>query len=155
MEKAKLSEPRIKILGLLKTQEKGMNTSQVASTVNMGERLTAFYLVNLEKNGYTVGDVREERKGDKPILRRYYSVTERGLNYLGQEESLKNSNGIKTDKSLTVTSSRKKKDEKKQPHAFDSFRFDGMPAYIGYQLTRESIERLRDRRRGIIRGCYG
>jgi predicted transcriptional regulator len=82
MEKAKLSEPRIKILGSLNTQGKGMNTSQVASTVNMDEELTAFYLVNLEKNGYTVGDVREERKGDKPILRRYYSIAEKGLNSL-------------------------------------------------------------------------
>jgi hypothetical protein len=153
MEKTKLSEPSIKMLKLLKTQEKGMNTSQVASTVKMDERLTAFYLFKLEKNGYTVGDVREEKEGDKPVLRRYHSVTERGLSYL--EESLKTSNGIKNDKFPSVAfSEKKKKDEKKQLHAFDSFRIGDIPADIGYRMIRESIERLRDRRHGIIRGCY-
>lgn len=87
MKGTKLSPICVKILGSVKTQER--NRHQIALDIGMpdraGEDLATLYIVKLEKEGYTVGNIREEKEGDKPVLRRYYSITEKGLNSLPKD----------------------------------------------------------------------
>jgi DNA-binding PadR family transcriptional regulator len=78
----KLSKPYIKILELVKKQE--MSGKQIASTTEMDEKLVGFYTTKLERDEQVVGNVKEEREGDKPVLRRYYSITEKGLGSLSE-----------------------------------------------------------------------
>jgi DNA-binding PadR family transcriptional regulator len=89
MKGTKLSPICVKILESVKTQER--NSHQIASDVGMtdetGEHLALLYIVKLEKEGYTIGNVKEEREGDKPILRRYYSITEKGLGSLPKDKT--------------------------------------------------------------------
>lgn len=83
----KLSQPNVKILEALKTKE--MNSDQIASSTGMDRNSAIFYLGRLGKNGYATSGIKEEREGDKPILRRYYSVTEKGLKELKTESENK------------------------------------------------------------------
>lgn len=50
-----------------------------------------------------------------------------------------------------ITSSKKRE---KRYQAFDSFRIDDLPIDVSYSLIMKSIERMKERRKGIISGCY-